>query len=88
MLIRYAEELADDSYKRTVCCLAIDECHSIVDWEDFRPLYRYLTQLKCIVASRKPWALFTATCDEALRKGILASVQLENVKTVAVPPNR
>ena len=86
--MKWMDTLADECYSREIVALIIDECHNIIDWDDFHPHYRELSTLKAIVASTKPWGLFTATCDEILRGAILKSLNLQTIVTIAVTPNR
>ena len=86
-LIKWADKLADDTYSRSVVGLIIDECHSIIDWNDFRPVYTRLADLKSIVASAKPWGLFTATCDSVLKEARLKSISLQSITTIAATPD-
>jgi superfamily II DNA/RNA helicase len=47
-------------FMRKICCVAVDECHLIWDWETFRPKYRYVGNLR-LVLSGVPWVCLSAT---------------------------
>ena len=86
---KWLEKLADDTFcAAKPCAFVIEEAHNIVDWTTFRPLYSNLADVKCIIASLVPWALFTATCDETLRTASLKSLKIDTISTIAVVPDR
>jgi len=85
----WLDRLADDVYTASKSCVFfIDEAHNIVDWKSFHPIYNNLTEIKSIIAPHVPWVLCTATCDEALKSGLMKATAVESFTTIAVVPDR
>ena len=87
-LVLYDDELADDRFPGSICCLAVDEVHNVVDWKTFRPVYANLSDMKTIIAGNAPWALCTATCDKELKEGLLKSLNIQEIELVCAVPDR
>ena len=87
-LLKEIDNVADNVYPGKVCCLPVDEAHSIIDWKTFRPIFSHLGEAKEIVASRAPWALFTATCDRQLKSALLKALGVTDVALVWAAPDR
>ena len=89
MLVECELELADDKYPIKMCGLIVDEVHCVHDWADFRPKYRSLSELKCMMSSQ-PWGLFTATCDAEMKKSVLKALSIctDKLELVSSLPDR
>ena len=76
--------------RKHICAVIVDEAHLLLDWKDFRPKYKDLTNLPAFVGSDIPWALVTATASKTLVPQLLQSVNIkkENVTMVASSPDR
>lgn len=61
-----------------VCLVAVDEAHCISQWgHDFRDAFRHLGQLRKRM-KHAPFMALTATATPAVRKDIVASLQLRD----------
>jgi len=64
-----------------LCLIAIDECHCISTWSDFRPEYKELYQIKNWT-NNVPILALTATATKTIIENINDTLQLQNVKIV------
>ncbi|MCT4592979.1 MAG: DNA helicase RecQ [Anaeromicrobium sp.] len=65
-----------------ISLIAVDEAHCVSQWgHDFRPSYRYITELIKELPNRPIVAAFTATATEQVRNDVLNLLELKNENT-------
>ena len=87
-LLKQIDNVADNIFPGKMCCLAVEEAHSMIDWTTFRPIISHLGEAKETVASRAPWVLFTPTCDQQLKSALLKALGITDVALVWAAPGR
>ena len=84
----YDNELADDRFPGSICCLTVDEVHNVMEWKTFRLVNANLSDIKTIIAANALWAWCTATCDKELKDDLLKSLNIQEIELVCAVPDR
>uniref|UniRef100_A0A915PB57 DNA 3'-5' helicase n=1 Tax=Setaria digitata TaxID=48799 RepID=A0A915PB57_9BILA len=66
-----------ESVRENVSLLAIDEAHCVSQWgHEFRPSYRQLAEIRCVLGNNVPVMALTATATREVRIDIAKSLEL------------
>jgi superfamily II DNA helicase RecQ len=82
--------LAEENFVPKLISVCFDECHTLVDWGTFRPMYNNIPELIVNLSPDVAYHMVTATCNDELKDVILKTAGLQDCQFeyVAVLPNR
>ncbi len=75
----FRDALKDPTFQSTIGLVAIDECHLVEQWKDFRAQFTMLGELRNILPRRIVWFGCSATLDEGAERLVLNGAGFRSV---------
>ena len=69
----FRDALKDVSFRSRIGLVAIDECHVVKQWRDFRLGFTILDELRIILHQDVVWFGYSATLDNEVERLVLSS---------------
>jgi len=74
--------------EKHICLIAIDECHCITSWSDFRTSYTQLNTIKALFKKSPSIMAVTGTATKSTVTKIISELKLNNPLCIHISPNR